>query len=425
MSYVSLIVRSLVALLLFAAPAFALPSVTISASGGGAYTVQGNNMDGVAGIQFDISYDKTVLEKPSVTQGILVKDAMFIANTTSTHGLIKVAIISTREFSGSGPIATVTFTSKNASPPLPSLTSFSMIDNKGVALTASAGSATAEGAISTPGVPFSQQAQQTSPSTQQQGTSPSSTSYTSTTPAPPTPTYLGTVALPSDQQQQQESQPAATVTAPPVYSGESAPTKIAEQAQPAGVPAVDDKTVETPQYIVYKGILDRFKQYSGSKKLSTIAALFTTKIAQNINQRPAIVVSNGQNKAVLTVDIPGKAISSPNFAVKGGTLVSFKQDKQVTGRWLVEIVPEAGSTTVAVTIIIGNDESEFPLTVVPPLKTALSLDERGWNRFLKEVGTNEAPSHDLNNDGRRDYMDEYIFVAHYLSSQAAKSPKKK
>jgi hypothetical protein len=178
--------------------------------------------------------------------------------------------------------------------------------------------------------------------------------------------------------------------------------------------------VETQQLVRYKGIIDRFKEYKGSKTLAAMTELFANKFAQLVRQEPAIVLSNGQNKAALTVDIPSSVNASPNFAVSGGTLISFNQDKQMSGRWTIDILPEAGAIRAYVTIITKSDEYEFPLAVTPPAKTELTLDESGWGKFIKETGTAGAPLHDLNNDGVRDYNDEYIFVANYLA--AGKSP---
>jgi hypothetical protein len=237
--------------------------------------------------------------------------------------------------------------------------------------------------------------------------------------------------MPMDQQQRIDPQPATSPSAPAI-AGEPPTDNITEQAHPSEKTSVEAKPEETPQYVVYKGILDRFKQYSGSKKLSAMVALFETKVAQTVHQEPAILLSNGQSKATLTVDIPTRISSSPNFAANGGTLLSYKQDKQSKGRWTVEVLPETGATRVSVTIIVGAEEFEYPLTVAPPAKTALALDESGWDRFLNEVGTTAAPLHDLNNDGVRDYVDEYIFVANYLArktipgkpASAAKKPEK-
>lgn len=407
MSYTNYFVRSLFIFLLFTTPAFAA-SVSVLPTGNPAtFSVEGTGMDGVAGIQLDIAYDASSLATPTVTQGSLVSGAMLAANT-SRPGLIKVAIISTRPFSGSGPIATISFT-KTGSASTPTITSKSLIDSTGAPLSSTTSNQPLETSTLPPGVPFSQP----SPSQRQSD----STTTTSGAPSSTTPSYIGAVTLPTDTQQRVDSQPAPPL-ADPVYTQEPPAAKIAEQAPPAAKPVADAKPEETPQYVVYKGILDRFRQYSGSKKLSAVVALFDKKIAQTVSQEPAIVISSGQNKAILTVDIPARINSSPNFAVNGGSLISFKQDKQRKGRWIVEVLPETGSVKVSATIIVGAEEFEYPVTVAPPVKTALTLDEKGWNAFLKETGTTTSPLHDFNSDGVRDYIDEYIFAANLLANKS-------
>lgn len=407
MSYTNYFVRSLFIFLLFTTPAFAA-SVSVLPTGNPAtFSVEGTGMDGVAGIQLDIAYDAASLANPTVTPGALVSGAMLAANT-SRPGLIKVAIISTRPFSGSGPIATISFT-KTGSASTPTITSKSLIDSTGAPLSSTTSNQPLETSTLPPGVPFSQP----SPSQRQSD----STTTTSGAPSSTTPSYIGAVTLPTDTQQRVDSQPAPPL-ADPVYTQEPPAAKIAEQAPPAAKPVADAKPEETPQYVVYKGILDRFRQYSGSKKLSAVVALFDKKIAQTVSQEPAIVISSGQNKAILTVDIPARINSSPNFAVNGGSLISFKQDKQRKGRWIVEVLPETGSVKVSATIIVGAEEFEYPVTVAPPVKTALTLDEKGWNAFLKETGTTTSPLHDFNSDGVRDYIDEYIFAANLLANKS-------
>jgi hypothetical protein len=392
--------------------AFALPSVSISQSDSGTYTVQGTGMDVVAGIQLDINYDAS-LGTPKVTQGGGVSGAMFVANTNQL-GNIKIAIISTHAFSASGQIAAISFASKTGSGGVTSA-NVSIINSAGATVAAAPVSIVNASGSAVPdpsaiaGLPFTQPTQTT------QTTQTGKTGQTATA---TTPTYMGTVSLPTDQQQRADSQPPPS-PAVPASSGEPAAAKIAEQTQPSTTPAADAKAEETPQFVVYKGIIDRFRQHSGSKKLPVMAALFDKKITPSIQQEPMILLSDGKSKATLTVDIPARINSSPNFAVNGGTLISFKLDKQNKGRWVVEVLPEAGSIKVTVTIIAGAEEFEYPLTVAPPVESALTLDENGWNRFLKEIGTTTAPQHDLNNDGVRDFMDEYIFVANHL---AKKSP---
>lgn len=108
--------------------------VSILPNGNSSYTVQGSAMDGVAGIQLDITYDATSLSSPTVTQGGLVAGAMFASNT-SRPGFIKIAIISTQPFSGSGQIAIISFASKTGSGGITSITT-SMIDGRGTAISA-------------------------------------------------------------------------------------------------------------------------------------------------------------------------------------------------------------------------------------------------------------------------------------------------
>lgn len=419
--YLSSLRRLLLASTLFVlswpASARAAATVSVSPAGDSSYTVQGSNMSGVAGIRLDIAYDTGSLHgTPTVTQGGLVAGAMLAANT-SLPGIIKIAIISTRAFSGSGQIASISFASKTGNGGITSVTA-SMIDSSGSAIAVSTASPTGETAapevITTPSVPISQTSQQASSSTQQQSSSATATSSTVTTTIP---AHLDTVTLPSEQQQRTDSQPAISTTVP-VNSEEPAAAKSVEQPHPSDKPAADAKPEETPQYVIFKGIIDRFRQYNGSKKLTDMAALFDKKVAQSISQEPSILLSDGHSKATLAIDIPVRSTSSPNFAVNGGTLVSFKQNQQSRGRWIVEVLPETGAPRVTVTIIAGAEEFEFPLTVAPPVKTVLTLDESGWEKFMKEVGTTGAPIYDFNNDGVRDYMDEFIFVANYLAGKS-------
>lgn len=401
------------ALLVMFSTTFALgASVTFTTSASGDYQILGSNMDGVAGIQLNITYDSALLATPTVTQGGLVSGAMLAANTTQP-GIIKIAIISTRAFSGSGQIATISFASKKAGGSILSITT-NMIDSNGLTITSSSSNPSSEAAshgfITAPGVPFSQSTQQDSTSTTTTSTTtPSTTSI---------PTYLGTVSLPSDLLQRSDQQPAPSSTVPSKSGvGEPSVSNAAEHTKPLDDQISDSKVEETPQFIAYKGVLERFKLHNGKKDLATMVTLFAKNIVQTVHQEPAILLSDGQNKTTLTVNIPVKTSSSPNFAVNGGKLISFKQDTHNTGSWIIEVLPESGSIKTTLSIIAGAEDFEFPLTVAPPIKTALTLDDTGWNKFVKEVGTTKTPLHDLNNDGVRDYVDEFIFVANYLAKK--------
>ena len=414
------LIAALLLVLLCSASALAAAIVSITPNGENSYTLQGSDMDGVAGISLDLSYDSSSLSSPSAAKGGLVSGAMFAANTTFP-GSIKIAIISTNAFSGSGQIATITFAGRTGTGGITSA-SVNMIDSKGAALVAAITVTGTSGNIPSSQTDQTSQAGQTSQTSQtSQAGQTSQTSQTSQTgQTGSSTTSLGTVTLPAADQQI----PVTTAQPPPSpsvpeYIPEPATPRTAEKTRPSAEPVVEAKLEETPQYVVFKGILDRFKLYNGNKKLSAVVALFDKKIVQTIQQSPAIVISSGLDKALLTIDIPARIKSSPNFAANGGTIVSFQQDKRQKGRWMVDILPESGSLKVTVTIIAGAEEFEYPLTVVPPVKTALTLDEKGWDKFITETGTEKAPLHDFNNDGIRDYIDEYILAANIIAKKLA------
>lgn len=61
---------------------------------------------------------------------------------------------------------------------------------------------------------------------------------------------------------------------------------------------------------------------------------------------------------------------------------------------------------------------EFPIIVAP--KAVVDLDksrkvtEADFKLFLRDRGSAKKPKFDLNGDGKRDFVDDYIFTANYL-----------
>ena len=107
------------------------PSVSLSQLSGTQYVVTGNNMDGVAAIDLTINYDSSTLSSPVVTDGAFVSGAIVGANTNNA-GIISMGIIRATAFSGSGQIATISFTvSSGTVPGNVSLTSTKLYDVNG------------------------------------------------------------------------------------------------------------------------------------------------------------------------------------------------------------------------------------------------------------------------------------------------------
>lgn len=88
------------------------PSVSLVSTNGSVYAIKASNFTGVAGMEITINYSST-LSSPTVTQGQFISGALMAANT-NIPGTIKIAVISTGVFSGTGEIATVSFVNANS-----------------------------------------------------------------------------------------------------------------------------------------------------------------------------------------------------------------------------------------------------------------------------------------------------------------------
>jgi hypothetical protein len=384
-------------------------SVSIQPSGNGVFVIQGNNMDGVAGIQLDISYDATALATPTVTQGGLVAGAMFAANP-GTVGSIKVAIISTKPFPANGQIALISFVSHTGTGSISGSTSLIDIAGKSVPggprFTASDFQTSTTGSnnlIQTPGIPFSQPNVTAPPNTP-----------TSVISSAPVTTMLGSVSMPSDVQVQSQPKVADAVK-PPDTQGEPAKINEPAVARPVEPPAEKKAVPETqkPEKVTttsYKGILDNFREYNGEKTSAILIALFNKIITPTIRQEPAVVLSDGKSALKIVVEIPVVGDKSPNFALNGAKLVSLTRDASST--WIIETLPQAGVVRASLTILTDSDIIEYPLTLAPLLE-GFKPTEADFALFLKDSGA-ATPKRDLNGDGKHDYLDDFIYTANFL-----------
>ncbi len=404
-------------LLLFSNSMVFAAAITVPPSNSGTYIVQGNNMDGVSGIELNITYDISTLASPTVTKGSLIGDALFAANT-NIPGTIKIAIISTTSFSGSGPIATVSFATHKGTSSI-TITSANMIDSKALPVTAETGSSSSTtGFISSPGIPFNQQNSATTAITPAAGST--GALSTSTPPASSTPVYLGTVSLPSDALTKSEVKSADTTSAPhqPTESASAEPTE-----SPAEKPSVSEANKSKETVITsYRGTLDNFRAYQGAKTPDMFIALFKKEIAPNIHQQPAIALSDGKTLLKIVVKLKSNSDKSPNFALNGAKLVSVHRD-DASLTWMIEALPQAGVIQAGLTILTDTDIIEYPLTLAPPIN-GFSPSKTNFIAFTKNNGP-VNPKKDTNSDGRHDYLDDYIYTANYLVRKEATANTKK
>jgi len=416
--------RLLITMLIFtllvcsALPVFAAGGVSVTPSGNGIYTVQGSGFSGVSGVDMVITYDRATLSNPKVTQGSLMAGAMMIANT-NVSGSIRLGLVHASGVSGSGPIATISFTLAGRSPGRVQVASVKLIDASGREIGASVDSDTGGGTASgtgsgagggsdggtgggtggaigagtggaTGGVPV--------------------VGGTLTMPGePPTPMEKEKVELPPSAQE-----PEQVREKPPVPAAEAEAT--GQKSEPPSPKGGAEK-----KYVPIKSVLEQFRLFQGEKSPKTLVALFNNS-AEGIRQEPPVALSDGVIKVQIFIERPSSGKSAPNFALKGAKLESLKMEGDAA--WVVEVLPNKGVYEATVTMLRDGTMTEIPLTVAPPLPAAGKigegdkLSEADFNRFLKERGTEKAPRFDQNGDGKRDYIDDYIFTANFIVKNA-------
>lgn len=386
-------------------------AVTINPSGNGVFIISGSGMDAVAGIDLTVSYDSTQLASPAVTQGSLISGALMAVNTNKP-GSIKIAAVSTRPFSSSGQIATISFASHSGSGRVSVVSS--MINLKGapvpgggesVAFDSTTTPGTSPGLITTAGVPFSQPA----PTITTAGSA-------ATPPTPASgggPVFLGTVSMPGDSPAKSDPKPAETA-APPARTDEPPPVASPVEIPVAEPPAPKPQKSEPLAMIALKGAMESFSSYMGEKNPASLIALLTRTSSAPVRQEPAFVLSDGKKEIKITATLKNVAEKSPNFALEGAKMVSLTADS-ASSTWTITALPKAGAIQASLTILTDREIIEFPLTIAPPV-AAVTAAEADFTAFLKDSGA-IPPKRDLNSDGRHDYLDDFIYTVNYLSKK--------
>ena len=404
-----------------AAVSQAAATLTVSPSGNGQYVVRGSGLEGFAGADVIVQYDKTALKNPRIVGGELVSGSMMVTNANQ-DGIVRIAAIYAypQTKSGTGTIATITFDSTSASSPTINVTSDSkVVDFKGAQIPLTV-------------VPFTNADSSTQTVTYldtssggntgaggNTGSGGNTSGTTSAGGGTGYPVWLGGVNMSADGTtvEAKVKEGASTVVpAPEKVREQSGEALGKEKAEPAGevsqkAPLADNSgTGDT-------SILEQFRLFQGEGTPKNLMALFTKSVAGS-GQKPLVALSDGKTRVQVTVECPSAGKKAPNFALKGAKLVSLRKSGAST--WVVEALPDKGTFNVTVKVLQDGVLRQIPLTVVPPLPANIKignggkLTEADFNQFLKERGTDKAPRFDLNGDGKRDYVDDYIFTANYL-----------
>jgi hypothetical protein len=427
---INCIIISAIIVMGFSASASATAFLKLDPSGGGGYTLQGVGIENVGGIQVIIDYDIATLGNPRVVMGSLASGAMNAVNT-SVPGSINFGLISAnRVINGSGTIATITFDRKLEEGGITRVVArlVDFTSNKQVP---------ADARFSNPSVNRSattDQSQSTNTTVTQTPKDNSSTSGVPVTPATTSTTARtgGTLTYPGDDSGSREKREVvAQENRDSTDTTRSDRQMVARDIVPPASENRDSESIakkeETAQPATYDSVADRFRSYTGERTVKALTGLFAPQNNAPFVQEPAILLADGKVTLKVTIDgVAGK--KSPNFALTGATLVTMK--RKGTSGWIVEAKPQKGVAVASITMLQDGNMIEFPLTVAP--KIDLDLDKSGnvneadFLLFLKDRGTDKSPRFDLNGDGKRTYLDEYIYTANYLvdlQGQAAEKDK--
>ena len=419
----------LAGLLLCSGPARGEATFSLEPLESGSYAITGTGLANLAALDFSISYDPKTLRNPRLTKGPFVPgDASFIANT-AISGELRLLVIRNREMAGDGVIATIAFELVEGKAPR-------ILQFKSNPISVAAAPAEARDRTVTPATP--PPAAENPVADQPQTVTVRPVPVREATPVVTPPVqpsgasvgtatsggqvYLGKVTMPGDEPL--PAKPAAPAEAareqwtPPVVPGgrperhspaERGGGAEREARQPAG---------EKKQRLErYPNLPELFRDFAGERTLAEFSALFGGREGK-VTQEPPIIVADGATTATIRVAVADGGDETPLFLLEKARLVSLQPDN---GGWLVTMLPEQGTSQARLTMRTEAVLIDFPLVVVPPWPAAgkdLPLSAAGLKRFQMERGTDKAPRHDLNGDGVRDYLDEYIFMAHLLLAQA-------
>ena len=168
-----------------------------------------------------------------------------------------------------------------------------------------------------------------------------------------------------------------------------------------------------PAPVTCPASLDTIAAYRGEKNPAILVALVSRNRSPVMRQRPVVALSDGISTVAVTAQLgPGDG-TAPNFAVSGAKLVSMSRLSGVPHGWAIQLLPDANTMKATLTILNGAELIIFPLTLAPSVP-AISRSETVFRAFLADSGAT-PPKHDLNGDGRHDYLDDYIYTVNYVN----------
>jgi len=371
-----------------ASSALAMPAINVSFAGNNSYMVSGTDLEDLAKVELSISYNAQLLTNPGLKSRSSFAGAA-VAMDTDYSGKMKLTVVSTKPMQGRGTFATISFD--------PIGTSIGYVSNVTGRLYTSSGAQ----------VP--------------------SAMYSVTNPTPPLdPSDPDDIPMIKEREAKGQTFMGGEVAyVPPevreVEEQAKAPEEVAEaeaaaeeQAAPAAAEGGKGDEATADAVVSDESVVERFRLFKKERTPKNLIALFKPSPTVS-RQEPAIAIADGKMTVRVTIGgVPSN--KAPSFTFTAARYVAFQNLSET--EWLLEAKPDKGATSAEIVILSGGKVRRIPLTVVPAARVDLTVPgkvtEADFELFLRERGTEKAPRHDLNGDGKRDYLDDYIFAANYL-----------
>lgn len=373
-------------------------TVRVVEAGATQLVIKGEGLSNVAAGEITLQWQSPPSGTVAVSQGGLVKGAMFVANT-NLPGQVRIAFASTSPFEGTGTIGVVTTNSSGGVLPVVSVLRVSLRDPAGKALAVQS-IVQIPKSVDTVPLPASEPSQSGEPI--MKDVSHRGNRFT-----------VGSGPAPMDNQPEVQAIIERSDTEKELPGDEVEVEADLATPVEAREPKEDADLGKAPPEVVFASvpsILSRFLDYEGKRNPPALQALYSDARAEWVRQIPWIVMSDGVTP--VRVVVSGiKAVGKVDLLVAGAKLLGseFSED----GALAIEVVPDRGTWEASLHVLLPGQLVEYPLTVVPfwqvDLDRSGDISEQDFERYL-DTKTNEP----------RQELADYIFTGNYLLGRKGK-----
>jgi len=101
-----------------------------------------------------------------------------------------------------------------------------------------------------------------------------------------------------------------------------------------------------------------------ARDAAALSELLFRSVPRQVRQEPALAVADGVTPLRLTVSPLVEQGELSSMLLSGASVVEVLPTDD--GTWQLVVLPKDGACRVSLTLLQGNEITEFPLTVVPP-----------------------------------------------------------